>query len=358
MTVSLPLTHSREGVTIDVLVRLVVHALYSIQLAVVALVVSIVVARHHTLSTSLVKSQWIIGSLAWLAIACMLRTHDWLNQLARNNWTRSKSPKLSSKDVVVITGASGGLGRPLVNRLADKGVRVAALDVVEPRDDSKWPEGIEFFQVDLTNRDDVFAVAERIRKRMGNPTVLVNNAGVVRATSILNSTRQDIDLTFDVNTKAHYWTIQAFLPEMIKRNSGHIVTVSSSTAYISAPNGVAYCASKNATLAFHEGLTLELRHVYNAPLVQTSIICPAHIKTNLFKGFESGVPTWLGPSLEIETVVDLVENVLNSGQSQHIVEPAYAKLKPLFRVLPAWLQAIGYDMTRDALKGVGTTNER
>lgn len=83
---------------------------------------------------------------------------------------------------------------------------------------------------------------------------------------------------------------------------------------------LADCSSKAAALSFHEGLTEELRHLYqptsHARAVRTSVICPAHFKSNMFAGFVSGIPELFAPSLEVGTVAELVEKTVLSGESQ------------------------------------------
>lgn len=79
---------------------------------------------------------------------------------------------------------------------------------------------------------------------------------------------------------------------------------------------VSDCSSKAAALSFHEGLSLELRDVYNCPEIKTSIICPSHVKTNLFNGYTSAVPQWLMPSLEVAEVASEIVNVVKGGKSE------------------------------------------
>lgn len=75
-------------------------------------------------------------------------------------------------------------------------------------------------------------MAEDIRSKVGHPTVLINNAGVVRGKSIIESSEKDIRFTFDVNALAHYWIVKEFLPSMIENNHGMIVTVASIAAWV------------------------------------------------------------------------------------------------------------------------------
>lgn len=80
------------------------------------------------------------------------------------------------------------------------------------------------------------------------------------------------------------------------------------------------CSSKAAALSFHEGLTEELRHLYlphsKARAIRTSVICPAHFKSSMFAGFVSSIPEFFAPSLEVDTVAELVEKTILSGESQ------------------------------------------
>jgi NAD(P)-dependent dehydrogenase (short-subunit alcohol dehydrogenase family) len=80
------------------------------------------------------------------------------------------------------------------------------------------------------------------------------------------------------------------------------------------------CSSKAASLSFHEGLTEELRHLYlphsHARAIRTSVVCPAHFKSEMFAGFKGTIPEWLAPSLEVGTVAGLVCETVWSGESQ------------------------------------------
>lgn len=89
-----------------------------------------------------------------------------------------------------------------------------------------------YYKCNITSIEEIKAVAKKIRADVGQPTVLINNAGVARGKDIIDATEKDIRFTFDVNTLAHYWLVQEFLPEMIKNNHGMVVTVASIAAWI------------------------------------------------------------------------------------------------------------------------------
>jgi short-subunit dehydrogenase len=168
---------------------------------------------------------------------------------------------------------------------------------------------------------------------MGSPTVLINNAGVARGKTILESTEKDINLTFRVNTFSHYYLTQQFLPSMIAYNHGMIVTVASLASYITAPSMVDYAASKAATLAFHEGLSAELATHYKAPKVRTVVMCQGYTRTALFEGFDpKGV-------LFPETVAEEIVKAVLAGKSKHVTLPENTWLvAPRLRGMPLWMQ--------------------
>lgn len=167
---------------------------------------------------------------------------------------------------------------------------------------------------------------------MGNPTVLINNAGVARGKTILDTTERDLNLTFKVNAFAHFYLAQQFLPYMVERNHGMIVTVASLAGYIAAPSMVDYAASKSAAIAFHEGLAAELVTHYKAPRVRTVLMCQNYTRTKLFEGFDS-------KALFPETVAEEVVKAVFAGKSKHIILPELAwGIAPKIRGLPVWMQ--------------------
>jgi short-subunit dehydrogenase len=162
--------------------------------------------------------------------------------------------------------------------------------------------------------------------------VLINNAGVARGKTILESTEKDINLTFKVNTFAHYYLAQQFLPHMIAHNHGMIVTVASLAGYVSAPGMVDYASSKAAAVSFHEGLTSELVTHYKAPKVRTVLMCQNYTRTALFEGFD-------GKALFPETVAEEIVKAVLGGKSMHMLLPESAWLvAPKLRSLPLWMQ--------------------
>lgn len=103
---------------------------------------------------------------------------------------------------------------------------------------------------------------------------MVNNAGVMHLTTVLDVSEEQIRKIFDVNIIAHFLLVKEFLPTMIERDHGHIITVASLASFVTGVRNVDYSCTKVGALAFHEGLAQELRHVYNARKVRTrSVVC-------------------------------------------------------------------------------------
>jgi len=95
--------------------------------------------------------------------------------------------------------------------------------------------------------------------------MIVNNAGVIQGKLLVDLSPDDINQTFGVNTLAHFWTLKAFLPGLLKRKQGHIVTVSSAMGLTGVSAMSDYCASKHALIGLHESLRAELDFKYKCP---------------------------------------------------------------------------------------------
>lgn len=78
---------------------------------------------------------------------------------------------------------------------------------------------------DLSSSASIKDTASHIRATVGEPTVLINNAGICRGKTLLDATEADINLTYSVNVMSHFWLAKEFLPAMVRNNHGHIVTV-------------------------------------------------------------------------------------------------------------------------------------
>ncbi|KAK1633548.1 hypothetical protein BDP81DRAFT_326116 [Colletotrichum phormii] len=279
-----------------------------------------------------------------LGIAALRKSNSLLSQATLNNFTQDKYDW--RRELVVVTGGSGGLGDMLVRKLAKNCIKVISLDVVPPR--TPLPSNAYFYEVDITSSKSIKEIAGQIRQDHGDPTVLVNNAGVMKIASMLDETEEQIRHVFDVNIIASFLLIKELLPSMIHNNHGHVVSVASMASFVTGVNNVDYSCSKIGVLALHEGLTQELRHRYKAPRVRTSIIHPTYIRTALIEKVHSSGP-FKSKILEPEPVVDAIFKQVVSGRSGHVYLPGdYARAAGL-RAWPHWLQESLRDAQKDTL---------
>src|SRR5688572_19614103 len=200
-----------------------------------------------------------------------------LSSIAANAWRiRAADGWEWNNEIAVVTGGSGGIGRKITERLAKLGVKVAVLDLTELPQALKQNSLVRFYHCDITSFESVAKAAEAVREDFGHPTILINNAGIANADPlpILNDTESFLKKVFAVNCVGLWATTKQFLPHMVEQNKGHVVTLSSIAAFTTFPAGVGYSASKAAALSFHEGLTCELKHMYKAPNVLTTVVHP------------------------------------------------------------------------------------
>lgn len=273
-----------------------------------------------------------LGALALVYL--LLRLNKYLSRQARDNGTIDRYDW--TRDVVLITGGSSGIGAKLVQRLSERGIKVVILDLQAPE---TLPPRAHFYHCDITSKPKLAAVHAEIEANVGSVTVLINNAGVVRNATILEKTKEDLDFTFGVNAYSHYWTVQEFMPSMISRNHGHIITISSLAAFLSTPNVSDYNMSKAAITAFHETLGLELKHVHKAMRVRTSILHPSYVKTALHDNAAFGTISnpLLRDALDPDQVAAEIEKVVLNGESRTVMVPTTLGLIGGSRGWSEWL---------------------
>jgi all-trans-retinol dehydrogenase (NAD+) len=192
---------------------------------------------------------------------------------------------------------------------------------------------IKAMHCDVSDREAVYRAAGKLEAEVGPPDILINNAGVVSGSPLLKTPDEKIVNTISVNTLALFWTTKAFLPGMLERNSGCLVTIASAAGIIGTTGLVDYSASKFGAFGYHEALAMELRRSRSA--VRTTLICPFYIDTGLFEGVSSRFPLIL-PIMKSENVARrIVKAVLKNKRM--IVLPPVIRSVFLLRLLPAFI---------------------
>ena len=116
----------------------------------------------------------------------------------------------------------------------------------------------------------------------------MNHLGIVSGSTLLETPDEKIVRTFDVNVLAHFWTLKAFLPEMISMKNGHIVNIASLAGHAGQKKLVDYCSSKFAAVGLDEAFKIEMK-VLGHDFINSTVVCPYFISTGMFDGVASKV---------------------------------------------------------------------
>ena len=183
--------------------------------------------------------------------------------------------------VVLITGASAGIGRAAALAFAREGARLALVARTEERlrpvaDAVEQAGGTALVvPADVSDRDQVNAMVETVIDAFGRIDILLNNAGIGLLVSVEDMESADLKRVVDVNLYGLIWCTQAVLPHMISRRSGQIINVSSIVGKRAMPYMSGYCLSKFAVQAFSDSLRIEM-----APHdIDVIVICPTRTAT-------------------------------------------------------------------------------
>ncbi len=246
-------------------------------------------------------------------------------------------PKSFRDQVVLITGGASGIGRQMALTFAKRGAVLVLWDIQQERLDQTveelsqiGPHQAHGFICDISNREHVYETAARVKEAVGLVDILINNAGIVSGQSLLEIEDEKIEATFGVNTLSLFWTAKAFLPAMVERNHGHIVTIASSAGLVGVSKLTDYCASKWAAVGFDESLRMELRE--DAPGVKTTVVCPFFIDTGMFQGVKSRFEFLLPILTEQEATARIIEAV--EHDRPRLIIPKLVSIVPLMRALP------------------------
>ncbi|MAA76190.1 MAG: oxidoreductase [Salinisphaeraceae bacterium] len=165
--------------------------------------------------------------------------------------------------VVIVTGASSGLGAATARRLADSGARLMLAARREDRlktltDEITQAGGKAAYRVtDVTDRAQVDALADAARSEYGRIDVLISNAGLMPLAPMDELKVDEWDTMVDVNLKGVLYGVAAVLPTFRSQQSGHFINLSSVAGHKVMPGGTVYCATKFAVKALSEGLRME-----------------------------------------------------------------------------------------------------
>jgi NAD(P)-dependent dehydrogenase (short-subunit alcohol dehydrogenase family) len=202
--------------------------------------------------------------------------------------------------IALVTGGGRGIGRAAAIALAAAGadVAVAARSADQLEETALeirrlGPRG-EALVCDVTHREDIDAVLAKLRGSLGEPSILVNNAGIAAGAKLADTTDELWERTMAINvTGAFYWT-RATIPIMLKTGWGRVINIASIAAKAAAPYMVAYAASKHALL----GLTRAVASEVASKGITVNAICPGYVDTPMTEGSIENIHARTGRSPE------------------------------------------------------------
>lgn len=248
---------------------------------------------------------------------------------------------------VLITGGASGIGRIMGRICLEKGASnlivwdinqanidktEAELSDVKPAEAGVSKAQIHSYIVNVSDPQAIKSAYEKVKSEVGEVDILVNCAGIVRGNNTFDKqTVQDIDLTMDINANAPMYVALAVLPDMLRRDRGHICNIASAAGMLGVPKLSVYCASKWAVIGWTESMRVELKQARSH--VRVTSVAPYFINTGMFDGVNSKVFPILDPEKTAAKIIRAVE----AGKSFRGIPFAYHFIRIWQGLLPNFL---------------------
>ncbi|XP_054723108.1 short-chain dehydrogenase/reductase family 16C member 6-like, partial [Uloborus diversus] len=169
----------------------------------------------------------------------------------------------------------------------------------------------KWYRCDVTSEEDVNEKAKLVLQNVGDVYILLNNAGLMQNVPFLQLDSAKIRKTFEINIIAHIWTIRAFLPNMIKKNRGHVVAISSAAGLMGHVNQSDYSASKFAVVGLMEALSEEMRTEGHD--IRFTTVCPLTVDTGMNQNPIAKYPI-LTPILSIQKAAEEILHAIRTEE--------------------------------------------
>ncbi|OCT47706.1 17-beta-hydroxysteroid dehydrogenase 13 [Cladophialophora carrionii] len=294
----------------------------------------------------------------------ILSVNRFLNRLALNYGHLKKQGEpwefqTEGKETVLITGGCSGFGKEMAKMLADQTkAKIIVLDVQALPDDLKDVPRLSYYKVDLTSPPSIHETIKQVLETSSVPTVLINNAGIAQAHTILSTSDEFVEKIFRVNVLSHFTLLRLLLPRMMAQRKGHVVTIASMASYTGCPSLADYCATKHAVLGMHESLVAELATRYKdqgGHCIQASTVHPLWARTPLVGSWERQLVASRAPVLEAKDVAGPVVRHVLTGRSGSVFVPERFRYATIVKGLPDWVGikmrldlAVNTDVGREA----------
>jgi 3-oxoacyl-[acyl-carrier protein] reductase len=191
--------------------------------------------------------------------------------------------------VAFVTGAGKGIGRAIAIALAKEGVNVGLLARTEgtlkevSNEIEKLGVKAAYATVDVSSLAEVEKAIEKVTNELGKADILINNAGIGKFASVLDMDPEEWKKTIDVNLMGTYYVTRVVLPQLIEKNAGDIINISSTNGLNGAATSSAYSASKFGVIGFTESLAQEVRrnNIRVTALTPSTVVTELAVQSNL-----------------------------------------------------------------------------
>lgn len=253
---------------------------------------------------------------------------------------------LTSK-VVLITGASRGIGIDIAHAFANQKARLALaarsageLEKVRAALQERGAEAIAV-PTDVADLDSLRALVVGVEESLGPVDVLVNNAGIEQVCDFEGMPLEDISSIVNVNVLGLIRLTRLVAPSMVERGSGHVVNMASVAGLIAVPHNAVYSASKHAVVGISRSLRVELADHG----IGVSVVCPGFVEGGMFARWGRKAPALAG-SVTTRQVADAVVDSVLRNRAEVVVNKGLGRIAD-------WFEAIAPDLSARMMRRTG-----
>ena len=213
---------------------------------------------------------------------------------------------------VLITGGASGIGKIMGRMALEKGAKcfiiwdINLVGIEATRKELSKYGKVKGYVVDVSNNEIVNVAYRKTVEDCGDIDILINCAGIITSNKTFDQqTPEEIVRTMNINTIAPMFVARAMLPDMLKRNRGHVCTIASAGGMISNPKMSVYAASKWGVIGWSDSVRIELQEMKSD--VHFTTIAPYYINTGMFDGVKSRIIPVLKPEYVAKRVIRAIE---------------------------------------------------
>ena len=213
---------------------------------------------------------------------------------------------------VLITGGASGIGKIMGRMALEKGAKcfiiwdINLVGIEATRKELGKYGKVKGYVVDVSNNEIVNVAYRKTVEDCGDIDILINCAGIITSNKTFDQqTPEEIVKTMNINTIAPMFVARAMLPDMLKRNRGHVCTIASAGGMISNPKMSVYAASKWGVIGWSDSVRIELQEMKSD--VHFTTVAPYYINTGMFDGVKSRIIPILKPEYVAKRVIRAIE---------------------------------------------------